>query len=290
MYILQVIINGILLGGIYAILGLGMSVSLGIIKLTNLAHGEYVILGAYASMVLQAALGIDPFLSLLISLPLLFLAGYLIQYLLVNKAMLQGDEPALLVTFGISVILKDAMLLIFGADARHITAPYANNTVDIAGLAIPLLNILLLILAALTILLVHLFMQKTHPGRAIRAVADDPDAARLVGINVGRTFALASGIAAATAAAAGLCVGMKWTWYPSSGGHYLLIAFVIVVIGGLDNVAGTFAAGIVFGLIQVMGGATYGMLISYVFLVIILTLDPYGVILRFTDSLKEKRS
>ena len=290
MYILQVIINGILLGGIYAILGLGMSVSLGIIKLTNLAHGEYVILGAYASMVLQAALGIDPFLSLLISLPLLFLAGYLIQYLLVNKAMLQGDEPALLVTFGISVILKDAMLLIFGADARHITAPYANNTVDIAGLAIPLLNILLLILAALTILLVHLFMQKTHPGRAIRAVSDDPDAARLVGINVGRTFALASGIAAATAAAAGLCVGMKWTWYPSSGGHYLLIAFVIVVIGGLDNVAGTFAAGIVFGLIQVMGGATYGMLISYVFLVIILTLDPYGVILRFTDSLKEKRS
>ena len=290
MYILQVIINGILLGGIYAILGLGMSVSLGIIKLTNLAHGEYVILGAYASMVLQAALGIDPFLSLLISLPLLFLAGYLIQYLLVNKAMLQGEEPALLVTFGISVILKDAMLLIFGADARHITAPYANNTVDIAGLAIPLLNILLLILAALTILLIHLFMQKPHPGRAIRAVADDPDAARLVGINVGRTFALASGIAAATAAAAGLCVGMKWTWYPSSGGHYLLIAFVIVVIGGLDNVAGTFAAGIVFGLIQVMGGATYGMLISYVFLVIILTLDPYGVILRFTDSLKEKRS
>ncbi len=290
MYILQVIINGILLGGIYAILGLGMSVSLGIIKLTNLAHGEYVILGAYASMVLQAALGIDPFLSLLISLPLLFLAGYLIQYLLVNKAMLQGEEPALLVTFGISVILKDAMLLIFGADARHITAPYANNTVDIAGLAIPLLNILLLILAAVTILLVHLFMQKTHPGWAIRAVADDPDAARLVGINVGRTFALASGIAAATAAAAGLCVGMKWTWYPSSGGHYLLIAFVIVVIGGLDNVAGTFAAGIVFGLIQVMGGATYGMLISYVFLVIILTLDPYGAILRFTDSLKEKRS
>ncbi len=271
MYIIQVLVNGILLGGIYAILGLGMSISLGIVKLTNLAHGEYMILGAYASLLLQSYLGTDPFLALVITVPFLFLMGYLMQRFLVNRAMVHGGEPALLVTFGISVILKDAMLLIFGADARHIATDYENITVNIAGLAIPLLNILLLVVSGISVLLIHFFMHRTYMGRAIRATSDDAEAAELSGINVGRTFAWAAGIASATAAVAGLCIGMKWTWYPSSGGHYLLIAFVIVVIGGLENVAGTFAAGIVFGLMQVIGGASYGMLISYIFLIVILT-------------------
>ncbi|MCR5773693.1 MAG: branched-chain amino acid ABC transporter permease [Lachnospiraceae bacterium] len=277
MYILQVLINGILLGGVYAILGLGMSLTLGIVKLTNLAHGEYIILGAYASMVLQSALGVDPILSLFISVPLLFAGGYLLQRLLVNRAMKDGAESALLVTFGISVILKDALLLIFGADARHITVSYGNESIMIAGLSIPLLNILLILISGASILFLEHFMQKTMTGRAIRAVSDDTEAAALTGINVGHMFALAAGIAAATAAVAGLSAGMKWTWYPSSGGHYLLIAFVIVVIGGLGNVGGTFAAGIVFGLIQVIGGASYGMLISYIFLVVILTLKPQSM-------------
>ena len=275
MYILQVVINGILLGGVYAILGLGMSLILGIVKLTNLAHGEYIILGAYASLVISMQLGVDPLATLVISVPFLFAAGYALQRFLVNRAMGSGGEPALLVTFGISVILKDAMLLIFGADARHIATFYGNDTVKVAGLAIPLLNIILLGISGLSILFLHLFMHRTRTGVAIRAVADDPEAAKLFGINVGHTFALAAGIAAATAAIAGSCVGMKWTWYPSSGGHYLLIAFVIVVIGGLGNVGGTFIAGIVFGIMQVIGGASYGLFISYVFLVVILTLNPY---------------
>ena len=290
MYVLQVIINGILLGGVYAVLGLGMSLSLGIVKLTNLAHGEYIILGAYASMLLQAWLGIDPFLSLVISVPFLYFAGYFIQRFLVNKAMMSGGEPALLVTFGISVILKDAMLLIFGADARHIATGYSNITVDIAGLSIPLLNILLLLLSGAAILFLHLFMQKTYTGRAIRAVSDDREAASLSGISVEHTLAVACGIAAATAAVAGLCVGMKWTWYPSSGGHYLLISFVIVVIGGLGNVAGTFIAGIVFGLMQVIGGASYGLLISYIFLIVILTLHPHEALIKYLDCMKSTDS
>ncbi|MBO5551626.1 MAG: branched-chain amino acid ABC transporter permease, partial [Lachnospiraceae bacterium] len=289
MYIQQVLINEILLGGVYAILGLGMSLSLGIVRLTNLAHGEYIILGAYASMLIQELLGADPFLSLIISIPVLFLAGFLIQGVLVNRAMTHGGEPALLVTFGISVILKDVMLLVFGADARHISAGYSNLTVTAAGLSIPLLNILLLALSGVSVLFLHLFMKHTYMGRAIRAVADDPEAAALSGIGVSRTLAVASGTAAATAAVAGLCAGMKWTWYPSSGGNYLLIAFVIVVIGGLENIAGTFAAGIAFGLMQAIGGASYGMLISYIFLIIIMTLDPHGALRRHIDALRLKK-
>ena len=136
------------------------------------------------------------------------------------------------------------------------------------------MNIFLLLLSVAAIVILESFLNRTHTGRAIRAVADDADAAALSGINVRRTFAIAMGLASATAAVAGFCVSMKWTFYPSSGGHYLLIAFVVVVLGGLGDIRGTLMAGIMFGLIQVIGGANYGMLISYIFLMIVLIFNP----------------
>lgn len=274
MYILQVIINGILLGSIYAMLGLGMSLILGIVKLTNLSHGEFVILGSYCSVLFSARLGIDPFISLLITVPLMFVCGYVLQRVLINHAMSRGAEPALLVTFGLSIILKDGMMLLFSSDARHVSAGYSNRVIKIFGLDISLLNILLMLLSVLSILLLMLFLNHTYMGRAIRAAADDVEAARLSGINIGRTFSVAMGLSAATAAIAGFCVSMKWTFYPSSGGRYLLIAFVIVVLGGLGDIRGTLLSGFFFGLIQVIGGANYGLLISYIFMIIVLVASP----------------
>ena len=274
MYILQVIINGILLGSIYAMLGLGLSLILGIVKLTNLSHGEFVILGSYCSALLSARLGIDPFISLLITVPIMFICGYVIQRVLINHAMSRGAEPALLVTFGLSIILKDGMLLLFSSDARHVSVDYSNRVVNIFGLDISLLNICLMLLSVLSIVLLMVFLNHTHMGRAIRAAADDVEAAKLSGINIGRTFSAAMGISAATAAIAGFCVSMKWTFYPSSGGRYLLIAFVIVVLGGLGDIKGTLLAGFLFGLIQVISGANYGLLISYIFMIIVLVSNP----------------
>ena len=274
MYLFQIIINGILLGGIYAVVGLGMSLILGIVKLTNLAHGEFIILGAYASTVLAAALGIDPLITLLISVPLLFMFGFILQRVFINPAMKRGAEPALLVTFGISVILKDLMLYIFTPDAQHVATEYGNNTIRLAGLDISLLNIILLLVSILLISVLKLVLDRTDIGRAIRATADDPVAASLSGINVPLTLAIAMGIATATAGVAGTCVSMKWTFYPTSGGQYLLIAFVVVVIGGLGNIRGTLIAGILFGFMQVLGGANYGLLISYIFLILLLVIDP----------------
>lgn len=273
MYILQVVVNGILLGSIYAMLGLGMSLILGIVKLTNLSHGEFVILGAYGSVLLSTWLGVEPFLSLLITAPLMFLFGYLLQRVLINHAMSRGTEPALLVTFGLSIILKDGMLLLFSSDARHISVAYSNSVINIFGLDISLLNIFLMLLSLLSIGALMLFLNHTYMGRAIRASADDIEAAKLSGINIGKAFSAAMGISAATAAIAGFCVSMKWTFYPTSGGHYLLIAFVIVVLGGLGSVKGTLLSGFFFGLIQVMGGANYGLLISYIFMIIVLVLN-----------------
>ena len=277
MYFVQVIVNGILLGSVYALLGVGMTMIFGIVKLTNLAHGEFVVLGAYLSTVLTPLFGIDPVLTLVFTVPLMFLTGFLLQYFLIGRAMKKGAEAALLVTFGLSIILQDGMLMIFTADARHIVASYSMMTVSVGPLEVSVLHLVLFAISLVSILSLSMFLKYTHTGRAIRATSDDSDAAALSGVNISKVYSIAMGIAMASAAVAGLCVGMKWTYYPSSGGSYLLIAFVVVVIGGMGSVPGTMVAGVLFGLAQVIGGANYGLLISYVMLLIVLVIRPKGI-------------
>ena len=274
----QLALNGILLGGFYALLGIGMTMIFGIVGLTNLAHGEFVILGAYASSILATALGVEPILTLAVTVPLMFLAGWGIQKLLINRVIDKGSEPALLVTFGLSIILQDVFLLLFSADAQHIFASYSLRTWNFAGLSVSVLNVILFAISIVCLGLFALFLNKSYTGRAIRAVSDDPEAARLSGINVRRIYAVAMGLAMATAAVSGLCVGLKWTFHPSAGGDYLLISFIVVVIGGMGSVSGTLLAGLLFGLVQVFGGASYGMLISYITLLVMLTFRPGGLL------------
>ncbi len=278
MHLIQTIINGTLLGGIYALLGIGMNMIFGIVKLTNLAHGEFIILGAYLSVVLSHFMGIDPVLTLFITVPLMFLIGYALQYFLIDSAMKKGSESALLVTFGLSIIIKDSLLLIFTADAQHIATSYAVKTVSIGDLNISVLNLILFGISFVSMLMLMVFLSRSHTGRAIRATADDKVIAAVCGVNVKRIHAIAMGLAMAGAAIAGTCVGMKWTFYPNSGGSYLLISFVVVVLGGMGSVPGTFVAGLLFGLAQVVGGANYGMLISYALLIIILIFKPKGIL------------
>lgn len=277
MYIAQIITNGVLLGSVYALLGLGMTTIFGIVKLTNLAHGVFVVLGAYLSVVLTTALGVDPLLTLVISVPFMFVLGFVLQYFLIGHAMKKGEEAALLVTFGLSIILQDAMLLVFTADARHIETPYSVASINVLGLDVSVLNLVLFGVSLLTIVALWAFLNRTYTGRAIRATADDAESAALSGVSVQRIYAIAMGISMASAAVAGLCVGMKWTFYATSGGSYLLIAFVVVVIGGLGSVPGTLVAGLIFGLAQVIGGANYGLLISYILLLLVLVLKPKGL-------------
>lgn len=274
MKIVQLLVNGVLLGSVYAMVGLGMSMIFGIIGLTNLAHGELVVLGAYFSTLLAQAMGVDPVLTLVVTVPAMFLLGMALQHLLINRAMARGGEPALLVTFGLSIILQDAMLMLFSADARHAATPYSTRTLRVAGLNIACLDVVLFLICLACVLGLTLFLRRTYTGRAIRALSDDRTAASLVGINVQRVYDIAMGVALATAAVAGLCIGMKWTFYPSSGGQYLLIAFIVVVIGGMDSIPGTLLAGLGFGLAQVVGGANYGLFISYVIMLAALVIHP----------------
>ena len=278
MQVIQVIINGILLGGIYALLGVGMTMMFGIVKLTNLAHGEFIIIGAYLSTILANAIGVDPILTIIVTVPIMFLVGMGLQSGLINRVMKIGSEPALLVTFGLSIILADAMLLIFSADAQRANVPYNTASLRIAqGLNISVLDLIVFCISLATIIVLSIFLKKTYLGRSIRATSDDTQAASLMGVNVNRTYAIAMGIAMATAAIAGMCVSMKWVYYPSSGGNYLLTAFGVVVTGGMGSIPGTLIAGLILGLAQVIGGANYGQLIAYVLMVLFLAVRPQGL-------------
>ena len=278
MYFIQTLINGLLLGGYYALIGIGMTMILGIVKLTNLAHGEFVIIGAYMASVITTGLGIDPILSLVITVPLMFLIGFVLQYVLIGNAMKKGPEPALLVTFGLSIILMDAMRLTFTVNERSIATSYSTKTFTVLGINISVLNLVLFAISIVSILLLSLFLNRTYVGRAIRATADDAEAAALSGVNIKKVYAIAMGVSMASAAVAGLCVGMKSTFNPTSGGAYLSTAFVVVVIGGMGSIPGTLIAGVIFGLAQVIGGASSGQLISYVMLLLVLVIRPKGIL------------
>ena len=273
----QQIINGILLGGVYALVGVGMSMIFGIVQLTNLAHGEFVILSAYLSTVLCTGLGLHPLLTLIITVPLMFVIGIVLQNLLINRVMARGSEPALLVTFGLSIIIQNGLLLLFSADAQRMVTSFQSKSIDLGPIKLPVLNLLVFAIGVVVVLLLDLFMKKTYLGQSIRATSDDKVAASLMGVNVKRTNGIAMGIALGTAALAGLCVGMPWTFYPTTGSQYLIIAFGVVVIGGMGSIKGTLIAGLIFGLAQVLGGTNYGMLVSYIVLLIMLIFRPQGL-------------
>ena len=274
---IQQIVNGILLGGVYALVGVGMSMIFGIVQLTNLAHGEFVILSAYLSTTLCTALGLHPLLTLIITVPLMFVVGIVLQNLLINRVMARGSEPALLVTFGLSIIIQNALLLIFSADAQRMVTSFQSMSINLGAIKLPVLNLLVFAIGVVVVLLLDVFMKKTYLGQSIRATSDDTTAAGLMGVNVKRTYGIAMGIAMGTAALAGLCVGMPWTFYPTSGSQYLIIAFGVVVIGGMGSIKGTLIAGLVFGLAQVLGGTNYGMLVSYIVLLVMLIVRPQGL-------------
>ena len=273
----QQIINGILLGGVYALVGVGMSMIFGIVQLTNLAHGEFVILSAYLSTVLCTGLGLHPLLTLIITVPLMFVIGIVLQNLLINRVMARGSEPALLVTFGLSIIIQNGLLLLFSAEAQRMVTSFQSKSIDLGPIKLPVLNLLVFAIGVVVVLLLDLFMKKTYLGQSIRATSDDKVAASLMGVNVKRTYGIAMGIALGTAALAGLCVGMPWTFYPTTGSQYLIIAFGVVVSGGMGSIKGTLIAGLIFGLAQVLGGTNYGMLVSYIVLLIMLIFRPQGL-------------
>lgn len=279
---IQCIVTGILLGGLYSMIGVGMSLVFGIMGLTNLAHGDLMILGTYITMVVANALGCNLIVSTIISVIVMCVLGFVIQQFLVNQVMDKGQAPALLVTFGLSIFLSNLMLKIFSADNQIINNPLVSkNVVTTDVLSISASYLVSFIIACAIIIGLSLMMQKTNFGRSIRATSDDVMAAELMGVNTKLAYAAAMVICMGITAVAGSLVGSTFTFYPSSGTQYLIIAFGVVVIGGMGSLFGTLVGGIVLGVAQLVGGFVFGsgvqMLVAYVVLLVILALRPNGL-------------
>ena len=280
--LLDTIVNGVLLGGLYGIIGIGLSMIFGIVRQANLAHGELMILSSYLSLVCSQLLGLHPLLTLFLVFPAMFLFGYLIQIFLLNHVMRKVLEPYLIVSFGISIILQNALLLIFTPDARTLQSKLMIKSVNAFDiLHMPLIYLVNFTFCLIVFFLLYQFMKRTYLGWAIQASSDDLSAAKLVGINPRRVYALAMGIAAVTAAISGVLIGMTFTFYPHSGTQYLIIAFGVVIIGGLGSLPGTFLGGMILGISQLIGGRLIGpgfqLLSGYIILLVVLTIRPQGL-------------
>lgn len=281
----QPMLNGILLGGLYALIGVGMSLIFGIMRLTNLAHGDLLVVSSYLSFAMIQVLGLNPLITLVGVIPLMFLLGYALQALLLNRVLGKGDEAPLLITFGMSIILQNVLLTIFTPDARSLITPLATKSINISNyLSVPWIYLINFLVGIGVILILSLFFQYTFLGRAIKAASDDGEVAKLMGINIRRIYKVAMGIAMMTASIAGVLVGMTFNFYPYTGTQYLIIAFGVVVIGGLGSLTGTMIAGIILGLAQVLGAHFFGtgmqLLSGYIVLLLMLALKPQGLFSR----------
>jgi len=270
-----------MIGGLYAAIGLGMSMIFGIVKITNLAHGDFLVLACYLSLIVTGIIN-DPIVTLVIVVPVMFFIGFGIQKSMLNQVIGRGDEPPLLITFGISIIIQNLLLYFFKANAQSLQHPLVLKSITIADrIHIPIMWLISCLVGVVIILILGTYMRGTYMGRAIRATSDDVEAAQLMGVNIKNTFGIAMGISMMTAGVSGVFVGMLFNFYPSTGGNYLIIAFAVVVIGGIGSIYGTLAAGIIFGLAQVVGGAligpAYQQLIGYIVLLVMLVFRPQGL-------------
>jgi len=281
------IMNGLLLGGLYGIVGIGMSMIFGIVRMVNLAHGDFVILASYLSLVAITLVPVNPLFTLIAVIPAMFLIGFIIQYYLLNRVLGKGieDFAPLLVAFGLSIVIQNLLLLIFTPDARALFTTISVTTIPVGGfINIPMIYLVDFIVSILTISLLHWFFTTTYTGKAIRAASDDEGAAQLMGINTKVIYAYAMAIAAGTAGIAGVLIGMTFTFYPHTGPEYLIIAFGVVIIGGLGSLLGTFLGGLILGLAQIVGahflGPGFQLLSGYLILLIVLALKPTGLFAR----------
>lgn len=281
------IIQGILLGGLYALFAAGLSLVFGIMRLVNLAHGDLIVLAAFLILLLVSALGLNPFVATALALPIMFALGWALQYLVLNRTL--GDDilPPLLVTFGLSVVIQNGLLEGFSADSRRISAGSLETaSMQIGPFSIGTMPLLTFLSAIAVIVALNLVFYRTSLGRAFRATSDDRATAGLMGIRSERIFATATGIAMMVVTIASLYLGTRANFDPTQGPARLIYAFEAVIIGGLGSFWGTLAGGIIMGVAQTMGAAInpeWQILSGHIAFLLVLLVRPRGLFPRAVD-------
>ncbi len=286
---INTLVQGILLGGLYALYGTGLSLIFGVMRIVNLAHGDFIMLGAFMSLLVTSMLGLPPLISIAIVVPVMFLLGFLLQRGILNQTIGKGLMPPLVITFGLSIIVQNVLQMGFSADSQGLDAG-ALETASIPindQISIGIMPLITFIVAVAVLAGLQLFFNRTKVGQAFRATSDDPETAELMGINSRQIYALAMGISFAIVALAGILLGIRTNFAPTDGPARLIFAFEAVIIGGLGSLWGTLAGGIILGLSQNIGAQinpTWFQLAGHIVTLIVLAVRPTGLFARTRDS------
>ena len=285
MFIIDIVIGGLIMGGLYALISFGIGLQIGIARVLNVSHGEFIMFGAFVTYSLYVSFGIDPLLSLLITSPITFLLGFSIYRTLFHFLRKSSESisefigNSLLASFGLLFIIQNLALLIWGADIQGYS--YLSGTVDLAGIKYPLNRLLVLLFAVGLALIFYFFVTKTRMGKAIRAAAQDPDTAQLMGVNINLVLGVCFGLGTSMALFAGTLISTMYEITPFIGLPYTVIAMIAVVLGGLGNIVGSLIGGFMLGVIgNIVMYIHPGlfMIAFYMILLLVLLMRPKGLL------------
>ncbi|MCX5495610.1 branched-chain amino acid ABC transporter permease [Kaistia dalseonensis] len=278
---LETIANGIFLGGLYALIGLGLGFAFGVMRVVNVAQGDFIVAAAFIGLYLAPWVPINPILVIVPVAVIAFLIGIALQRLLINRVLGHDQIPQILLTFGVAIVLRNAMVAGFGANSQSIDVGAMRFLgFNLLGIRLGVLPAVILVIALLLFAALHLWLHRSRLGRLIRATADDYQVVQLQGVSYRRVFAIAMGIAMALSAVAGVLLAMRGSFTPYSGADRLLIAFEVVVIGGLGSFWGMFFGGMLLGITQLVAlklDPASGLMYGHIVFFIILILSPNGL-------------
>ncbi|MGO4917239.1 branched-chain amino acid ABC transporter permease [Pseudogemmobacter sp. W21_MBD1_M6] len=279
------VVQGVLLGGLYALFAAGLSLMFGVMRFVNLAHGDFIVLAAFGALALVDATGINPLWTLIVLVPVMATIGYVGQRLILNRLVGSDILPPILVTFGFAVILQNLLQEAFSADSQRISAG-ALDTANLSlgqGLSIGAVPVLMFVAAVVVLGALSWFLAKTNTGRLLRATSDDPEIVGLMGADRRHLFAIATSLASAVVAIAGVLMAIKTNFDPATGPIRLLFAFEAVIMGGLGSLWGTLAGGVILGVSQGLGAQIdpgFQVLAGHIVFLFILVLRPQGLFAR----------
>jgi branched-chain amino acid transport system permease protein len=278
----QSLLSGILVGGVYALIGIGLTLIFGVMRVINFAHGDLLMVGMYLTFYLFTLAGIDPFLSIVVVIPVMFLFGAFLQTVFIQRVLDALPQNQILLTIGLGLIMSNTVLLVFTSDYKILSTSYSSSTVTLGGIPFSQPLIVSFVITALITAALYWFLIKTDTGQAIRATAQDREAAQLMGVNVRRMALIAFGLGTALAGTAGALVSPTYYIFPQVGGAFTLKAFVVVVLGGMGSIIGATLGGVVIGAVESLAASyvTSGLkeLFVYGLFLVVLLVKPSGLL------------
>lgn len=282
--LIQVIVNGLLIGGIYALVSVGLTLLFGVVDIINFAHGEYLMLGMYLTYFTWLAFGVDPFLTLPISMSVMFVIGAMVQKYLFKYILNASPLAQIFLTVGLQLFLQNIVLMIFGPNILKINTNYSQHAIQFGDVTLSTTKVIAFIVAILLSVALFIFLNRTDIGKAMKATQQDRQTAMLMGINSNTIFLVAAGISAALTGAAGTVLSVYQPISPMSGATFAIMAYITVILGSLGNLKGAIIGGLILGLTEAFGiqfiSADAGKLLAFSVFIIVLLIRPQGLFAR----------